>query len=417
MKWVYKVLLFVVIFIIGYYIYYFIKEKTTDYGHKVVLCIPVYGQSLALGEEATRITDFDSLRIKYDGRIVTENLDYDFGYFEPNYWKKCIKKLLHYQKRSFELSIYGMAESLANELGKDTIICIFPGGQGATPIKELSKGTYPYNKFLCDIQTAYNKSKERGWEFYVPAICWMQGESDIVNYPTTNYKALLKQFSTDINRDIIEITHQDYPVNLICYQTNAVTRGKNFDVYNFDCKEIAVPQALMELIREDGHFWPSGPIYAYSYVREAIHIDGNSQKHLGKLGAKSALKIIRNQQHLYGLMPLSPPIIEGNDIILQFDIPCPPLVLDTINVNLIENYGFNVIAHDGKDILSSIILKDSLIKISCIQHPIGSKLRYAINGEIMKSGNQHGPRGNIRDACNNWCYQFEFILLDDKSKK
>ena len=55
MKWVYKVLLFVVILIIGYYIYDFIKEKTTDYGHKVVLCIPVYGQSLALGEEATRI--------------------------------------------------------------------------------------------------------------------------------------------------------------------------------------------------------------------------------------------------------------------------------------------------------------------------------------------------------------------------
>ena len=79
MKWVYKVLLFVVILIIGYYIYSFIKEKTTDYGHKVVLCIPVYGQSLALGEEAVRITDFDSLRIKYDGRIVNEHLNYQFG--------------------------------------------------------------------------------------------------------------------------------------------------------------------------------------------------------------------------------------------------------------------------------------------------------------------------------------------------
>ena len=32
-----------------------------SYEHKTVICIPVYGQSLALGEEATRITDFDSL--------------------------------------------------------------------------------------------------------------------------------------------------------------------------------------------------------------------------------------------------------------------------------------------------------------------------------------------------------------------
>lgn len=36
-------------------------------GHKTVICIPVYGQSLALGEEAIRITDFDSLRINYNG--------------------------------------------------------------------------------------------------------------------------------------------------------------------------------------------------------------------------------------------------------------------------------------------------------------------------------------------------------------
>ena len=62
------------------YIYNKVEQK--DYGHKVVVCIPVYGQSYALGEEATRITNFDSLRIKYNGRIVTEKLDYTFGYFD-----------------------------------------------------------------------------------------------------------------------------------------------------------------------------------------------------------------------------------------------------------------------------------------------------------------------------------------------
>ena len=32
-----------------------------NYEHKTVICIPVYGQSLALGIEADRITDMDSL--------------------------------------------------------------------------------------------------------------------------------------------------------------------------------------------------------------------------------------------------------------------------------------------------------------------------------------------------------------------
>lgn len=46
--------------------------------HKTVLCIPVYGQSLALGEEAERITNFDSLLAYADGCIVTAGLAHSF---------------------------------------------------------------------------------------------------------------------------------------------------------------------------------------------------------------------------------------------------------------------------------------------------------------------------------------------------
>ena len=43
-------------------LYIYNKVGKRGYGHKVVVCIPVYGQSYALGEEATRITDFDFLK-------------------------------------------------------------------------------------------------------------------------------------------------------------------------------------------------------------------------------------------------------------------------------------------------------------------------------------------------------------------
>lgn len=101
-----------------------------DYDHKTVLCIPVYGQSLALGEEAERITNFDSLAAYASGRIVTENLDHRFGYFENDELKEFAKKMVGYQKRAFELSVYNMAKILADSTGSDTLICIFPGGQG-----------------------------------------------------------------------------------------------------------------------------------------------------------------------------------------------------------------------------------------------------------------------------------------------
>ena len=98
----------VILSVISYYIYN--KVNSEDYGHKVVVCIPVYGQSYALGEEATRITDFDSLKLKYDGRIVTEQLDYTFGYFDhSSQFKQWVKRMLHYDKKAFELSVYRMA--------------------------------------------------------------------------------------------------------------------------------------------------------------------------------------------------------------------------------------------------------------------------------------------------------------------
>lgn len=405
MKHIFKILLLVVAIIIGYYTYIYKKENTTDYEHKFVVCIPVYGQSLALGEEAIRVTNFEKLKNDNDGRILTENLDYDFGYLEYNPWKKFFKKFLHYQKRSFELSVYGMAESLVSQLGKDTVICIFPGGQGTTLIKELSKGTEPYNNFISDIQTAYEKSQERGWDFCVPAICWMQGESDITEYPGTDYKLLLKQFCTDINKDVKQITRQEAPVRIICYQTNALTRASKFNPIQYECPEMEVPQVQMELIRDDSLFVASGPTYPYSFAREAIHIDGPSQKNLGRLEAESALRVIRKQSPHLGLVPLSASIV-GNDVVIRFNIPYPPLVFDTVRVNKAYNYGFSVITKQGDDVIESVSVNDSSVIIHCSQSPSNSQVRYAVNGETMKSGNQRGPRGNLKDSQDHWCYQF-----------
>ena len=53
-----KLLTIMAVLLLGFYTYLYIKEENMDDGHKVVICIPVYGQSYALGEEAIRITNF-----------------------------------------------------------------------------------------------------------------------------------------------------------------------------------------------------------------------------------------------------------------------------------------------------------------------------------------------------------------------
>ena len=394
-------------------------------GIKTVLCIPVYGQSLALGEEATRITNFDSLRTKYNGRIITENLDYNFGYFDhSSELKEIIKEVFHDQRKAYELSVYGMAEALVSKFGNDTLICIFPGGHGMTRIEGLIKHCAPYTKFIEEIKRAYKKSKERGWNFYVPAICWMQGESDIVDYTQDTYKKYFLQFIRDVNNDIKNITNQPDPVRIISYQTNAITKGRKFNNNNFYSVEPIVPETQRLLILEDTLIWASGPTYPYSFVNENIHIDAIGQKCIGILSAKSIFGIIRGQKRNIGLQPTNVTIL-NNDINIKFNVPIPPLHFDTTTISKVPNYGFSVITPNNKNIIKAIKLNEESITIYCSSSPKGCRIRYAINGNLMQSGNKNGPRGNLRDSqgeklqkiingdivkLHNWCFQFDIIL-------
>lgn len=384
---------------------FFITACETDYGHKTVLCIPVYGQSLALGEEAERMTDFDSLAAYADGRIVTEKLDHSFGYFENDNFKHWIKKTAGYQKRAYELSVYKMAQVLADQFGEDTLICIFPGGQGATAIANLSKGTLPYKRFIENIQSAYETAQERGWDFTVPAICWMQGESDIVDYPNTVYQDMLTQIRKDMNDDILLITQQTDSIPFICYQANSLTRAEQFKANSYVCRETGVPQTFVNLLRDNNHFWASGPTYPYTCVNEKIHIDAQGQQAIGKLAARSVIGIIRGAERFCGLIPTKT-VTDNDTITIHFNTSFQ-LALDTVQVRKAEHYGFSVINKENKNIIQKVVLDSSSVKIICSESPIGCRIRYAVNGDYMKSGNQHGPRGNLRDSEGNWCYQFD----------
>ena len=415
------ILIILIILVIIIFCHYSFHNRINVKG-KIILCIPVYGQSLALGEEASRITDISRFSKDNQERVVTENLDGQFGFFDNNSFKQSLKKLLHYQKRSFELSVYGMSASLVQQLDSDTIICTFPGGQGATTLAHLSKGSQPYQQFLSNIKKAFLLAqKGHCTRFYVPAICWMQGESDIADYPDTDYQQLLLQFKDDINNDVKAITHQSEDVRLICYQPNALTRAPQFKQDAYHLQESQVPQTFVNLLRKDTLFWASGPTYPYAVVREVVHIDGVGQQHIGHLAATSAMGILRHQPRFLGLLPLSTHVSDSN-VIIRFNVPCPPLVLDTFLVRRADLYGFQVITPSNKNIAEQILVDSLNVTIRCMASPVGCRVRYAVNGDYMKSGNRHGPRGNLRDSqgekikfniqgksypLHNWAYQFD----------
>lgn len=409
--------------------FYFVGCTKKNSQNKIVLAIPVYGQSLAAGEEAIRITDFDSLSKQTHHRVLTENLDEEFGYFSDTRFKQWMKKLLRDRSRAFELSVYGMSEVVIDYFnqkgyGDSILISTFPGGQGATNIIELGKGSPAYNKFLKEIERAYKKAKRNNWNFIVPAFCWMQGETDIVSGGSNNYKKDLKQFQMDFNQDVKAITKQTTDVVCIVYQTNCLTLSESFIENAFDTRETSIPQGQMELVRDDSLFMASGPTYPYTFVDERVHIDAISQKHLGYLAGLTVIRLLESEQSK-GLTP-EKTRISGDTVLVTFNIPHPPLILDTLAVLKASNYGFSVIDSTNTNILKQVILEKNLLKLFCEKSPVGSKVRYAVNGLQGKNGYQKGPRGNLRDSqgenitatilkqvypLHNWCYQFDILAL------
>lgn len=402
------------------------SKKTSK--KKTVLAIPVYGQSLALGEQAERITDFDSLIIQTHRHVFTENMDTEFGYFSETHLKQWMKKMLHDRHRAFELSIYGMSEVVSRFLekkgyGDSVVICTFPGGRGATSIVDMGEGSAPYKKFIAEIASAYNIAQDKGWDFVVPAFCWMQGEDDITLKKSTNYKKDLKAFQIALNRDIKAITKQKRDVFCITYQTNCLTLSKEFNANNYSGKETSVPEGQMELIRDDSLFMASGPTYPYNFVQEGIHLDGLSQKRIGYMAGMSVIRLLEGKP-AKGLIP-EKFTISGDTVIVKFNVPNPPLVLDTISIFKAENYGFSVINSKNSNLIKSVTIKNDEVKLYCKQSPAGSKVRYAVNGLKGKSGFKKGARGNLRDIqgetaiatilgkdypLSNWCYQFDVLV-------
>ena len=377
---------------------------------KVVVCVPVYGQSLAMGEEAELVTDIDGLSEKWEGRLVGEGLNDGFGYYEDRSWKKKIKRLIRYGNRRYENSAFAMGESLAGAFGKDTMVCVFADGRGGTAISHLIKGSYPYDALIQDIQKSYDEARERGMEFFVPAICWMQGESDMFDYTRADYRKMLAQFAIDVNKDIKRITGQRRDVKIVGYQSCCLTKCYKFNPTDYDCYEISIPQAQMQLIRENSTFIAGTPVYFMDFVNDRLHLDGKSQTVVGRYNADAVLDIVRWGDSNRGLYPVKVKS-EGKAAIIEFNNSGGKLAFDTINVNKVKNYGFSVITPDNRDIAQRVGIVNDNIVIECSDNTKGCKVRYGANGEKNKSGRRLGARGNLV-RCNAaklpaWCYMFD----------
>lgn len=275
-------------------------------------------------------------------------------------------------------------------------------GRGGTQIANLSKGTASYQRALDHVTNSMRLANAAGRTFAELAILWTQGESDIgAGVSRQSYYNLLSQYISDMLADTVTITRQDYTPFFISYQLACHRQ------YSKTTPSIALAQRDVALT---GLSRLSHPAYIGDYV-DNVH--GTNQTYLmfAKYYGRAVHKLLQDNQSgkqpgMHWLDKIGE-TRQGNIINLQFNVPHPPLVLDTTWVTLTENYGFyirdmNTSNFDVVDIISSVELAGpDRVRIICSRPPLENEqvtYGWGKSGDPLTTGRSSGPRGNLRDS-------------------
>ena len=371
----------------------------------------------------------------FDGGIVSRNT------------VENIKNIIPAIEVDVESPARGMAEMIVESFGLEDAYNVNMGtwddkkfivncpGVGGAEIEALLGESY-YQYVRNAIQGAKNICDKNGWELDIPLWCWVQGEQNIKNKTTTNtYKELLTQLHNKFCQDVYDITGISTRPKCVLYQPN----DQNLFSLDFGYgnEYMGVPTAFVELLMDSDDFIASTPTYIFDHADKNgywVHLNAESYKLLGAYLGYSIKKYMSDNVVNKGVIPLNVNI-EGNNVSIKYNVPCPPLSIDTNYVNKIKNYGFSIIDSNNIELIEDVIVFNDTVTLKCSSSPKGAKLRYGLNGDSHKGGSDnpylsiagrmYGARGNLRDnqgsyiykdingrklPLYNWAYTFEKLL-------
>lgn len=279
-------------------------------------------------------------------------------------------------------------------------------GIGSKTIQQLSKGEggeglYESN-FLAGIQNAKKAVEEEGKTFVCPAILYLQGESDMKQTAKNDYKRLFRQLANDMQNDVCEVTGQTVKPLIITYIPGC---------YSFKDKGNDVPQAIIELAFENEDIYYCG---SYYYMPNNGHCNSDGWRWLGELFAKYTYQLLLEGTD-QSIKIYKCEKVGENGIRIYFDVPNPPLVIDTYTVTPLvfetpPNYGFR--AYDSF-VSREIEIVNVSVNSNCVTIIFSEDIDIN-NLYITYANNISMGIGNIRDSCK-WMSYNVLKISDDEN--
>lgn len=280
----------------------------------------------------------------------------------------------------------GLANSVAARDPGSTML-VTNNAKGSSTYAQLARGTEPYAIGLEQVRSATALAAARGDREVVRAVAVIHGEDDAA-IGNEHYAADLVQWQQDYQADIQAITGQTEPVVLMTDQM-----GSYFETSS-------IPMQQWAAARDNpGRIVMVGPKYFLQYGVED-HLTNVDERTLGEYYAKAYERIVVEGR---SWVPFSPKRLTLCDrtITARFDVPAPPIQVDTNAVVAAANLGFEFDDSTGQSpSITGVQVVDPTtvaITLDASPNPSAMRLRYAATAAGDRSPSARA-RGNLRDS-------------------
>ena len=374
---------------------------TVPMNNAEITMVPVFGQSLSVGYDSEPAI---STSAKYKAEVM-----FNVGVLAENKAVSAFTSFIPLAESVVETPSSGCADKILEQIQMDEGISVNADywnthkilmvscGKGSRTIAELMSDYY--TGLQNAVQGAKNICDAKGQRLNVPCFIFIQGESDQKRGTSyQDYKTALEQMQASFDAYVKSVTGQTNDVKCVLYQTcgQNIAGTVKHPAFN-NTALMDVPMAQMHTVRDNALFIPAAPVYCVDHIARSYHLTPVGSKMIGiycGIGAKAAAF---GHDSATGLVPISY-TVSGNDILIQYKVPVPPMRIDTEWVKEVSGKGFVVLDANDTNIVSDVSVFDDTVTVSCNASPVGCVLFYGFNGTEGQDGRVNGSRGNICDS-------------------
>ncbi|HHP8070179.1 TPA: sialate O-acetylesterase [Acinetobacter baumannii] len=294
---------------------------------------------------------------------------------------------------------YASLELLRNGVSpKDHVIFASTAGYGGAKISDLAKGGAIYPRVLNHINKARELNAGKTHKaIFTPFII---GTNDAY-YATSyfNFKNTFQQVYQDFNADVKDLTGQEEDVLFAIVQISYGVRSQP-----------QISKALWDLPQENDKFLFVTPTYHLPYS-EGTHLTNVGYKLLGAYYGRVYAQYFIEGRYPDYVKPLSA-IVEGDKVVVKFDVPTMPLQIDRTLLAQTTDDGFRVVELDENGLIkidpSGNEISIPIIDVAAYLDSVSIRLASVPSGQILVryamdylgSGLNilNGASGNLRDS-------------------